>query len=339
MLPEFHLIDDERVDLELPDPPGARFRLRPHDTVMPPPGARPDAKAQVEFVRLAAPQDVAILERIAAAVIRTGPLVIVNSGQLQQYPEHFITFIRTSCNELLAAATRCVGLVRWRRDQHGRDEPIGERLIEWSLESGDDAWLTPPPDASSGRYRRSFKHLGDAAMKEVAAMIASGQSEPVHRAVLREAHNLAGRNNRAAFVLGVTAAEIAVKFAIADRVPDAAWLAENVQTPPIVMMLRKYLPTLRAHESVSGLVCPPSKGVIKAIEEAVKTRNALVHKGAAPPTREQVEDALDVVHELVAVLEYSCGFPWAALHVQGDSRFALLELNGRPRTVASDRSN
>src|SRR5438270_11607402 len=85
---------------------------------------------------------------------------------------------------------------------------------------------------------------GEAA-QELQALLDKRVSEPLAHALLREGWSQRRENPSSALLIGMAALEIGIKEYIAECVPDAAWLAENAPTPPIVNMLTDYLPTLQ----------------------------------------------------------------------------------------------
>ncbi len=116
------------------------------------------------------------------------------------------------------------------------------------------------------------------------------QSEPCH-------------NPRSAVVIGIAAAEVGLKQCIADLVPDAGWLIEKVQSPPLVDMLRKYLPQLPARLKIGDQVLPPPKAVLKGLERGVMLRNRIVHSSVADmPTTDEIDDLLYSVLDLLWML-------------------------------------
>ncbi len=82
-----------------------------------------------------------------------------------------------------------------------------------------------------------------------------------------------GGNRRNALIMGVAAAETAVKHAVATLEPRSGWLGQNTASPPIVPMLENYLPELAPPPH---LVAP--KKARRVLQDAVEARNQLVHR-------------------------------------------------------------
>ena len=88
------------------------------------------------------------------------------------------------------------------------------------------------------------KSLKDVPPEEIVRMVESGDQEPVAHQLLREAWELRSSNPRSALAIGIAAAEIGVKDLIASLVPNAQWLVMEMPSPPVVKILREYLPML-----------------------------------------------------------------------------------------------
>lgn len=115
---------------------------------------------------------------------------------------------------------------------------------------------------------------------EIMRKVEAGAEEPLARQLFREAWSQIGINPRSALVIGVSAAEVGLKKLIAALIPGTDWLMEEIPTPPVGKVLRKFLPTLqlRAKRVDGGPITPPNQ-LIEQIEKAVKHRNDVVHAG------------------------------------------------------------
>jgi hypothetical protein len=144
--------------------------------------------------------------------------------------------------------------------------------------------------------------------------------EPLGRQLFREAWSQVGTNPRSALVIGVTAAEVGLKRLIATLVPETDWLMQEIQTPPVGKILRKFLPTLRvkAKRVDDGPITPPRQ-LIGLVEKAVKHRNDVVHKGALPPSREELAKMLRAISDLLWFFDVYLGEHWAIKHVSPET--------------------
>ena len=117
--------------------------------------------------------------------------------------------------------------------------------------------------------------------------VEAGAEEPLARQLFREAWSQIGINPRSALVIGVSAAEIGLKRLISALIPETDWLMQEISTPPVGKVLRKFLPTLqvRAKRVDGGPITPPRE-LIRQIEKAVQHRNDVVHtEGSATIVR------------------------------------------------------
>jgi hypothetical protein len=101
----------------------------------------------------------------------------------------------------------------------------------------------------------------------VEAAYATGAEEPVAHELLREAEDNTGSNPRSALVLATAALEVGVKAYVAALIPDTRWLAFNAPSPPVALLLNRYLPTLKSRRP-EPFPKPPT-GLNKAVDDAV----------------------------------------------------------------------
>jgi hypothetical protein len=111
----------------------------------------------------------------------------------------------------------------------------------------------------------------------------------------------------------MAALEIGIKEYIAACAPDAAWLAENAPTPPVVNMLTEYLPTVPP--VAGGHAFPPLDDEwIKVLKVGVTLRNALAHRGEQISS-DRLDKTLRAVRNVLWTLDAARGMSWAAEYV------------------------
>jgi hypothetical protein len=241
---------------------------------------------------------------------REGP-----SYGLECYPAPFISFVDTVSSKLSTAGRALVSILRWRYAQEGPPSPIGSRGLFCSSDNG-DVWHRLP-----GRYSiksvtppHSVLNPDMIDSEEVIEFLESTSQEPVGHELLREAKELRHTSPRSSVLIAVSAIEVAVKSVIVEKVSDAAWLVDSMQSPPVVDMLTDYFPRLFAGEN--QLYEPTKKqGIIKTILDAVTIRNQMAHKGAPPPKEEKVSEILAAAQEMLWICDYYVGHKWAELHI------------------------
>jgi hypothetical protein len=130
----------------------------------------------------------------------------------------------------------------------------------------------------------------DTICNEVVEMINAGAEEPLGHQLFREAWSERERHPRSALVIGVAAAEVGFKKLVGGLVPQAQWLMDEVQTPSLAKMLRKFLPTLPVKFRFQGKSIRPPNVLLNKLDRAIEYRNKLVHAGQPPPGRSDLEE-------------------------------------------------
>jgi hypothetical protein len=151
--------------------------------------------------------------------------------------------------------------------------------------------------------------------KEVVDLVNAGVEEPLGRQLFREAWAQKDSRPRSALVIGVAAAEVGFKKLVGSLVPQAQWLVDEIQTPALSKMLRKYLPTLPVKARFTSKSIRPPKELLSQLENAVERRNKLVHAGEPPPRLDELEDILRAVNDFLWICDLYQGHTWAGKHV------------------------
>jgi hypothetical protein len=224
-------------------------------------------------------------------------------------------------DELCEIAQQATLAFRWRANIDGPHNPFRSRGWRFCLESDD--W-TPMPSTIRGIITVGLARPKDlsALAPEIGALVASG-GEPLGHQMLREAWMQRVENPRSAIVLGIAAVEVGLKEYIAVAVPGARWLVEELPTPPVVTMLRDYLPTLTRADGAPGTASPPPETTLKVLTKGVRLRNRAAHVGAKISNTE-AESVLRAVRDVLWLLDFYRGHRWVLQYVGEDVRKALL---------------
>jgi len=99
---------------------------------------------------------------------------------------------------------------------------------------------------------------------------------------------------------------------------------ENDPTPPVVKMLRDYLPELPTKCKLNEKTLAPPKDIRSKLEEGIMLRNRLVHVGEVIITHEVLEEVLLAVRDVLWMLDYYGGFGWAIDKVRQQVREKLV---------------
>lgn len=237
-------------------------------------------------------------------------------------PDALGKFIRSISGDLWSYARRVVFLIRWRLDRVGPHNPFGFRGSQFSLDGR--SWHTLPGDIRI-RFLGAIAGLRESPelRAEVERLARDGESEPLARQLYLEAWEQRTENPRSALVIGMAAAEVGFKQFVSWAAPSTQWLMENIQSPPLVPMLKRYLPLLPARLTFDGRVLPPPRNVRDSLDKGVKLRNRLAHVGPAEFSDEQLDEILQAVADLLWILDYYRGHAWALEHVREATRVAL----------------
>jgi len=230
--------------------------------------------------------------------------------------------------ELWDFTRRTIATLRWRGNvEFGSHNPFSSRGVQWSTDG--EFWHPAPLNLQSRLEVRRHLEASTQMLSDVVRMVGNGSNEPLHHNLFREAWQQRHTNPRSALVIGLGAAELAVKYYIGVLVPDAEWLATNLPTPPLNKMLVEYLPKLKARCSFDGKVKPPPARILERLKEGVSIRNRVIHGGAPTPSTDKIEEILGAVRELLWLLDFYSGFDWALDFLSTETRS---ELSGKGTT-------
>jgi hypothetical protein len=212
---------------------------------------------------------------------------------------------------------RVGALIRWRFNLSGRDAVFSDVSATISTDGAGDIDLEPMASVGFGDDRAEIPLGG---VFELLAMASADEHEPLAHQLLREAWNLRHTNPRASLVIGVGSAEVGMKELIAELIPDARWLIEELASPPLSRMVKEYLPLLPIRAPVEAARRSP-KHLRRTLHTAVEERNAVVHRGAGPHV--SLRDTLAAVREFLYLLDFYRGKQWAVSHLSTETRTEL----------------
>jgi hypothetical protein len=224
-------------------------------------------------------------------------------------------------NDLRAVSQATVTMFNW---THGRDSPLDPYGASeaWYSEDG-NTWCRYSLLRSIGflvEEATSSIFAKNAKIDEVVRKVEAGAEEPLGRQLFREAWGQVGTNPRSALVIGVTAAEVGLKRLIATLIPGTDWLMDEIPTPPVGKILRKFLPTLQVKaKRVDGGPIMPPRELIRRIEKAIVYRNDVVHAGKPPPTRQELAVMLRAISDFLWMCDIYLGEHWAARHISPET--------------------
>jgi hypothetical protein len=156
-------------------------------------------------------------------------------------------------------------------------------------------------------------------IKGLSEMMERNVEEPLGHQLFREAWTQRVSNPRSALAIGVAALEVGVKELIGKLVPEANWLVEQLQAPPVWRILRDFVPTLRPRVWLRGKTFDLPKELLTQIHKAVEARNGLVHRGEPPPVREELTQMLKAIRDVLWICDLYGGEGWAANLISGET--------------------
>src|SRR5262249_5975518 len=241
-------------------------------------------------------------------------------------PSEFSNFANEAHIALSYAAVRAVKLWRWRIGYRSDQNPIKFfKSIEWSVDGKD--WNRAPADIQLGLSAGIPRSkITDQLGESILSLSQSDIEEPLAQELFQEAWGQRDANPRSALVMGIAAAETGVKHLISTLVPAAewpAWLVKNTQSPPLVDMLKEYLPKLPTRLKIKGKVLPPPKWLIKEIRNGVTLRNQIVHGRKIELKPDSLLEILKAIHDLLYLFDLYAGHEWAAQRLSVRMQFSL----------------
>lgn len=136
----------------------------------------------------------------------------------------------------------------------------------------------------------------------------ANDDEPVAHSVWQEAWHVRTSSPRSALVVGMSALEVGFKEMVADLVPDAAWLAMNAPTPPLLQMITEFMRELPTRKDFDPALAPAE--TLGLIRKAISERNRVAHQGKEVDLH-KLEDILQAVRRLLWAFDYCRGHEWA----------------------------
>jgi len=238
-------------------------------------------------------------------------------------------FSRQTTQALWNAVERTVQVARWIQSAETPPFPLAGRPAMWSFDGRH--WSQLPQRVHAEAWSSAILNP-TVDLKTVKRMVASGVAEPLAHQLWLEARSLQSSNRRSALVIGVAALEVGVKQYIASRVPEAEWLVFNLQSPPVVAVLKVYIPNLPAVHTIEGHVLPPSKRLMKILDDGVSLRNRVVHRGELEWKPGQLVDLLEGIRDVLYLLDYYGGQEWAKDRLSYDLQQELKFMRPANRT-------
>ena len=244
-------------------------------------------------------------------------------------PDAFRSFSDRALFEHSDHARRTVRVLRWRHGTCGSPRALACSGSLCSLDGID--WMHMPEGIrlQLGGSEPSGFLVYPSVRNQVEEMVRQGTDEPIGHELFGEAWEQLMGSSRSALIMGMAAVEAGFKQCVATLVPDAAWLADNLPSPPIERMLREYLPGLPVRLSIDGKPPRIPEAILAKLKEGTALRNRVVHVGASTIDGEKLVDLLIAIRDVLWILDYCCGQEWALSHLSWDTKRDLGLVHGR----------
>lgn len=227
-----------------------------------------------------------------------------------------VKFVEHILDELYSTMILTAAVFRWRCGAEGPPDPV--RNLRGFCSSDGVSWR------EVGMFRGLKISFGiptgplpppDVIRNDIAEMIKAGMEEPLGHQLFREAWSQRQVRPRSALVIGVAAAEVGFKKLVGSLVPRAQWLMDEVQTPSLEKMLRKFLPILPVKCRFQGKSIRPPNVLLNKLGNAIECRNKLVHAGQPPPSGNELATMLRAVSDLLWICDLYSGHDWAHKYI------------------------
>jgi hypothetical protein len=262
-----------------------------------------------------------VLEILRGHVADIGQLRGSNDG-LGFLPDEYANYLKSKAAQLSKLSTDAYDVMLWRHGildgppsltilptslfwapiQSPRETFIADELDWHQVPAGIHLLELPP-----GQPLDLRPEVGD----RLTELLDRQPQAPLGHVLFREAWRLRASNLRSALVMGVAAAEAAIKEFTRTAAPDTSWLLENMPSPPLDKLIRDYLPTLPSKARECETVPALPKEWRTGINKAVEARNRVVHGRLVALEPSEIERFLRIVRELLYFLDYQVGWDWA----------------------------
>lgn len=217
-------------------------------------------------------------------------------------------------SDLASKTDRFLKLLRWRQGIDAPGEVVRHRTLYWRV--GEGEYPIAPLDGGpsqqielQGMFGIHWDGEHSTDLQELWS--ATGLTEPLGHALVREAAALASESPRSSILIMTAALETAVKMHISHIAPDTAWLMQEIPSPPIFKVLRDYIPLIHSIRGKEIDFWDKVKPFIKKAQKLIELRNKVAHTGKIPEDAGPIQDDLVLVSDLLYLLDVLDGHEWA----------------------------
>lgn len=211
----------------------------------------------------------------------------------------------------------------WMGGDSGSHNPFPEKgVTKWSLDKC--SWWRIPSIGTSRIHMENTSgiyHIDQEFLDELTRNIEDCSERTISHNIYREAYNQRVERRTSSLVVSITALENSVKSYIASTVPNSEWLIENIPSPPVVNIMRHYIPKIYESRNNRSIMMPSS--LLNRLGEVIKHRNKVVHGLPFWRLKKSVFDLdsfLQDVKDALYLLDYLSGYEWAYDHLSDKTK-------------------
>jgi hypothetical protein len=226
-----------------------------------------------------------------------------------------MNFIILISEELTNAIKRSITTIRWYTNHGGKHSPFAFLDFTWTND-GMNWYPVPSTISISVEMIPGGIQLTKKDKDVVLSLINSDNIEPVYHSLFREAWEQRSQNPRSSVILSIAAVEVSVKYLIEKALPDTTWLIKRLQSPPVFLIFKEYLPQLQIDNKINGVQILPSASMIDDLHKWVTIRNEIAHLGKKFLAGNKLEEMLLTIKDILHIIDFNCGHKWAIHHIR-----------------------
>jgi hypothetical protein len=227
-------------------------------------------------------------------------------------PKSFISYSHNISQLLHQESVHLLHLLRWRCGVRGKHNFISSLRFEFSLDG--DNWFVFPSAMQVYVESKNSELITEEIKSYIVNSEERSEFEPVAHDLWHESWGQRHENPRSSLVLGISAAETAIKHFICRQIPDAEWLMLNLQSPSMEKIFLQFLPSIISKTKGQELEMLIPEGLVdffEPIKKGINRRNMLVHRGEKNFDYDDLEIILVRIRDLLWLLDYYNGSVWA----------------------------
>lgn len=255
------------------------------------------------------------IELILHQIIPDYPLMNIDKVE-----DNFWNFSSMTRDKLRSYIIRTIDVLRWRFELKGTHNYY--KCIEYCFSLDGKIWFKMPFRKNTTIFAEGSKTVSYRLINETESLMKIFDKEPLEHELYREAWNNRYNNPRSSILMAVSSLEVGLKRLSIELHPQNEWLLENIPSPPVDKILKRYVPLLPAKLDINGEVLVP-KPLIKIVKTAIEDRNKLVHTGIATIDEVKLIKTLIAIKDLLYLFDYYRGFKWALWNISGETYNAL----------------